>query len=261
LALVLVMQWMAGLSDRQAAEAVRSRIDWKYALGLALTDEGFDYSVLRELRGRLIVGGKEEQVLNELLRQAQARGWVKARGKQRTDSTHVLAAVRQMNRLEVVGETLRQCLNGLAMVVPEWLVQQVDGSWIERYSERVEQSHLSKDKAEPAAWVLQVGRDGHQLLASVATGGKWLRQIPAVAVRRQVWVQPYDLDAAGVHWREVQERPPQQQLINSPYDVEARNRTKRETNWTGYTVHLSETCEDSGVNLNACGHNTGDNRR
>lgn len=251
LALVTVMQFMERLSDRQAAAAVRSRIDWKYALGLALTDEGFDYSVLSEFRGRLIAGGKVEHLLDELLRQAQARGWVKARGKQRTDSTHVLAAVRQMNRLELVGETLRHCLNVLATVVPAWLVQQVDDRWFERYSERVEQSRLSKDKAEQAAWVQQVGQDGHQLLASLDTpaAGDWLRQIPAVEVLRQVWVQQYYLDEVGVHWREAQNLPPHQQMINSPYDVEARNRTKRETNWTGYAVHVSETCEDSGVNL------------
>jgi transposase len=251
LAMVTVMQFMEGLSDQQAAEAVRSRIDWKYALGLELTDEGFERSVLSEFRGRLIAGGKVEHLLDELLRQAQARGWLKARGQQRTDSTHVLAAVRHLNRLEVVGETLRHSLNVLATVVPQWLVQQVDESWFERYSERIEQSRIAKSNAQQQAWVMQVGSDGHQLLAAIeaAEQQEWLRQIPAVEQLRQVWVQQYYLDATGVHWREAKDLPPNSQLIQSPYDPEARNRTKRQTNWTGYTVHLSETCEDGGVNL------------
>ena len=111
LALVCVMQFMAGLSDRAAAEAVVSRLDWKYALSLELTDNGFDFSVSREFRSRLIAGGAERRLLDQLLEKCRERGLVKARGKQRTDSTHVLAAIRTLNRLELVGETLRAALN------------------------------------------------------------------------------------------------------------------------------------------------------
>ena len=67
LALVTVMQFSEGLSDRQAAEAVRARIDWKYALGLELTDPGFNFSVLSEFRTRLVEGGKERLLLEKLL--------------------------------------------------------------------------------------------------------------------------------------------------------------------------------------------------
>jgi len=89
LALTCVMQFMEDLSDRQAADAVRSLIDWKYALSLELTDPGFDFSVLCEFRARLIAGGAEQLLLDNLLEQCQNRGWLKARGKQRTDSTQV----------------------------------------------------------------------------------------------------------------------------------------------------------------------------
>jgi transposase len=95
LALVIVMQYMEGLSDRQAAEAVRERIDWKYALSLELTDPGFDFSVLSEFRARLLTGGAEALLLHALLELCKSRGWLKARGRQRTDSTHVLAAIRE----------------------------------------------------------------------------------------------------------------------------------------------------------------------
>ena len=111
LALVTVIQFAEGLSDRQAAEAVRSRIDIKYALALELTDAGFDYSLLSQFRGRLLENGREAQLLDSLLQRLSQKGLVKAGGQQRTDSTHVLAAIRQVNRLECVGETIRQVLN------------------------------------------------------------------------------------------------------------------------------------------------------
>jgi transposase len=107
LALVTVFQFMEDLSDRQAAHAARTRIDWKYALRLELADPGFDFSVLSEFHTRLLTGQAEQRLLTRLLEVAMAHGWVRARGRQRTDSTHILAAVRTLNRLELVGETLR----------------------------------------------------------------------------------------------------------------------------------------------------------
>jgi transposase len=111
LALATVLQYLEGLSDRQAADAVRGRIDWKYALRLPLSDPGFDHTVLSEFRSRLIEGKAEQQMLDTLLDRLRDLGLIKLRGHQRTDSTHVLAAVRGLNRLERVGETLRTALN------------------------------------------------------------------------------------------------------------------------------------------------------
>src|SRR5919109_3939010 len=121
LALTTVMQFAEGLSDRQAADAVRSRIDWKYALSLELTDPGFDHSVLSEFRTRLVTGQAEQLLIETLLTQVRERGLLKVRGRQRTDSMHVLAAIRVLNRLELVGETLRHALNRLAVIAPDWL--------------------------------------------------------------------------------------------------------------------------------------------
>jgi len=98
LALVTVLQFVENLSDRQAAEAVRGRIDWKYALGLELTDSGFDASVLCKFRARLLAGREEGHMLEALLEACKEKGLLKARGRVRTDSTHVLAAVRALNR-------------------------------------------------------------------------------------------------------------------------------------------------------------------
>src|SRR5262249_24963573 len=151
LALVSVMQFMENLSDRQAAHAVRAGIDWKYALGLELSEEGFHYSVLCEFRARLVHGGMERLLMDRLLRRCQELGWVKAGGRQRTDSTYILGAVKVLNQLELVGETLRHTLNVLATVAPEWLTLQVQPDWFERYVERVEDYRLPKDKAEREA--------------------------------------------------------------------------------------------------------------
>ncbi len=121
LALICVMQFSENLSDRQAADAVRGRIDWKYALSLELTDSGFNFSVLSEFRTRLLDGGMEQELLDTMLTVFQEHGLLKQRGRQRTDSSHVLAAIRGLNRLESVGETLRATLNSLASATPEWL--------------------------------------------------------------------------------------------------------------------------------------------
>jgi transposase len=136
LALVTLMQYAEGLTDRQAADAVRTRIDWKYVLSLELTDSGFDFSVLSEFRSRLLDQGAERRLFDRLIEQFRERGWIKARGKQRTDSTHVLAAVRTLRRLECVGETMRHALNVLSEVAPEWLLEHMDPAWGERYEKR-----------------------------------------------------------------------------------------------------------------------------
>src|SRR3954469_394535 len=166
LALVTVLQFAEGLADRQAADAVRGRIDWKYALGLELTDPGFDFSVLCEFRSRLIAGRLEEGLLDAMLAQLRERGLLKARGRQRTDSTHVLAAVRTVNRLELVGETLRAALNALATVAPDWLVQHADAEWPDRYGRPFEEWRLPKGEGPRKVLGEQIGRGGHRLLGA-----------------------------------------------------------------------------------------------
>jgi transposase len=118
-ALATILHFAEGLSDRQAAHAVRRRIDWKYVLRLELTDPGFDAPVLSELRGRLIAGAVAYLLFDTLLTWCRERQLLQRRGRQRTDSTHILAAVRALNRFEVGGETMRHALNTLAAVAGE----------------------------------------------------------------------------------------------------------------------------------------------
>jgi transposase len=164
LALVTILQFRENLSDRQAAEAVRGRIDWKYLLSLELTDAGFDFSVLSEFRGRLLEGGQEVILLAKLLECCQAQGLIKARGKQRTDATRVLAAIRALTRLELVGETMRAALNELATVVPDWLAGVAPEEWYQRYTRRIEDDRLPQSNEKRTAYAQTVGEDGFLLL-------------------------------------------------------------------------------------------------
>ncbi len=125
LALVTVLQRVEDLADRQAAEAVRTRIDWQYLLGLPLDDPGFDHTVLAEFRGRVADAGREQVALDALLARLAADGLVKAGGEQRTDSTHVVAAVAALTRLELAGEAVRAALEALTAAHPAWVAQRI----------------------------------------------------------------------------------------------------------------------------------------
>ncbi len=235
LALVSVLQYAEGHTDRQAADQVRARMDWKFLLGLELDDPGFDFSVLSDFRTRLIEHGLEERVLDLVLERMCDLGLLRSGGRQRTDSTHVLAAVRTLNRMEFVGETLRAAVEALAAAAPAWLSPLVTAEWVKRYGARIE----------------QVGRDGFTVLEAVYAPGApiWLREVPAVQVLRRAWVEQYHRDGEGVRWREGKDLPPGRRRMSSPYDTDARYGTKRGSGWCGYKTHLSETCEPDAPHL------------
>ena len=267
LALVTLMQFREGLSDRQAADAVRGRIDWKYLLALDLADAGFDFSVLCEFRGRLLQHAATERLLARLLDAAREGGLLKARGRQRTDSTHVLAAVRTLNRLELVGETLRAALNAIAVAAPDWLRGIARPDWHDRYDRRVEDMRLPDTPPKREAYAAQVGTDGFVLLDALdrADAPADAAGLPEVAVLRRVWARHFERDKADadsgsageqtgepvgsrVRMRPMQGRGPGDR-VESPYETEARFRSKRAMHWTGYMVHLTETCDDDRPRL------------
>ena len=223
LALVTILQYIEGLTDRQASDGVRSRIDWKYLLCLELTNKGFDHTVLSEFRTRLVTDQAQSLVFDKLLVFCQQQGWLQARRRQRTDSTHVLAVIRAVTRLECVGETLRATLNALAVVAPAWLQAQSQPEWVERYSERLEDYHLPVAQAAREQQAQIYGEDGKQLLDAIFDGSSpdWLRQVPAVETLRRVWVQQYYVCSNKIHWRTEQGIPPATLMISSPYDLDA----------------------------------------
>src|SRR5262245_57589024 len=194
LALVTIMQFRENLADRQAAEAVRARIDWKYLLGLALMDPGFAFSVLSEFRDRLRAGSAAERLLEKLLECCRTRGRLKARGQQRTDLPHVLAAIRVLNRLELVAETLRAALNELATVAPTWLQGVAPLEWYERYGKRIEDTRLPKGQAKRDAYGQLVGEDGFALLDALEAPAApaHLRDLPMITALRRTWQRHYE---------------------------------------------------------------------
>ena len=247
LAWVTVMQYAENLTDRQAADAVRARIDWKYVLGLDLKDAGFHYSVLSEFRQRLLTDEAVHQLFETMLLRLKESGMLKKHQRQRTDATHVLACVRRLNRLEIVGETLHAALNALAVAVPDWLKQQVPVEWFEIYGKHFEEYRLPHDKKDRETVAEVIGTDGMYLLHCTydESSPSWLRDIPAVEILRQIWVQQFYQDEAdNVKWRKNGQSAPSSIMIASPYDTDTRYSTKRGETWVGYKVHVTETCAD-----------------
>ena len=255
LALVTVLQREENLADRQAAEAVRTRIDWQYLLGLALDDPGFDHTVLAEFRAKVAEAGLEQAALDALLARLAADGLVKAGGKQRTDSTHVIAAVAALNRLELAGESVRAALEALAAAHPDWVAQRICvADFARRYGTPMTSWRPPASQAKRDELAIAYARDGYALLEAVydPSAPAWLRELPAVDVLRRVLVQNYTRTiTAG---REVIKRrekepegdglPPGHARIASPYDTDARWGVKREEFWLGYKLHITETCDD-----------------
>ena len=256
-----VLQFSENLTDRQAAGAVRDRITWKYALGLELEDPGFDASVLSEFRSRLVAGDLTCLALDALLERLAGLGLVKPSSRQRTDSTHVLGAIRELNRLELAGESLRAALEALAAAAPGWLAGVIGPSWQQVYGARIDDLHLPESKAGRQDLMIRYGADGYYLLEQVHGPGApaWLRELPAVQALRRIWIQQFYREITDGR-QEVRRReklpegdglPPGRDLLISPYDLDARYGIKRETGWGGYKVHFTETCDDPGKRAGA----------
>ena len=163
-----VLQRAENLPDRQAAEAARTRIDWQYLLGLPLDDPGFDPTVLSEFRTRVADAGLEQVVLDALLERLVSAGLVKAGGKQRTDSTHVIAAVAALNRLELAGESVRAALEALAAACPDWLEQRVCvPDFARRYGTPMTSWRPPASQARRDELAIAYARDGYALLEAV----------------------------------------------------------------------------------------------
>jgi transposase len=256
LALITTLQRVENLTDRQAAEAVRADLSWKYALGLALDDPGFDASVLCEFRSRVIAHGLEERVLDLLLTALIDKGLLAAGGKQRTDSTHVISAVRDLNRLELAGECVRAALEAISAAAPDWVTRVLEvPRWAERYRARVDSWRLPASEIKRKELASAYGADGYALVEAVYApfSPAWLRKLPAVQALRVMLVQNYTrtTDRQGrevaVRRRPLEEGgeglPPGRWRLTSPYDVDARWAAKGDDLfWNGYKVHISETC-------------------
>jgi transposase len=181
----------------------------------------------------------------------RARSGQSARVRSRTDATHVLAAIRTLNRLACLGETLAHTLQQLLWDAPEWATASIPADWWERYAARFDAFRLPSTAPKRAALAEALGHDGRQLLTWVQapTTPTQVQTHPAVALLRHVWIQQFSADARAPRLRSVDDLPPAALLIGSPDDPDARLSTKRDTTWNGYKVHLTETCDAHTPNL------------
>ncbi|MGH3802961.1 MAG: IS1182 family transposase [Pseudonocardiaceae bacterium] len=258
LALVTVFQMAENLTDRQAAEAVRDRLSWAYALGLGLEDTGFDFTVLSQFRTRVVEHALEEKVLDLLLARLKEQGLVRAGGKQRTDSTHIVSAVRDLNRLELAGESVRAAVEALTVAAPHWVAGVLDvPGWSRRYDTRIDTWRMPSSATKRDQLALTYARDGFALLSTVYDphSEPWLRELPAVQILRTVLLQNYTRTTTRGGHEVVARRakakeggdglPPGHLRIASPYDIDTRWSAKRDTFWNGFKLHVSESCTDA----------------
>ena len=243
LAFVTAFQFMENLSDRQAADALRLRLDWKYALHLPLDYAGFNFSVLSEFRSRVIKHQAEARVFESVLKQLQALGLIKRRGRQRTDSLAVLTKVRHLSRLERVVETLRLALRALLEEDPEWTRATVPPTWEELYGARCVAERLKED--ERAKLEAAVGQDGQWLLERLQaeTTPAALRALPEVQVLATVWEQQFEVVEGEVVFQEAGPYDGKTR-IQTPHDPEARYGKKGSQAWIGDKLQLTETDDE-----------------
>ncbi len=248
LAFVTVFQFMEKLPDRQAAEALRMRIDWKYALHLPLTYAGFDYSVLSEFRGRLLAHAAEGRVFDHLVSEFRAWGLITKRGRQRTDSIAMLTKVRRLSRLELVVETLRVAVGAMLKADRAWSEHILPPSWEAQYGERfVMQRHR---REEWATYDQRVGLDGQWLLERLVAGEvpAVIQALPEVQVLKTVWLQQFQDTGAKVVYQAGTTYDGYAQ-IQTPHDPDARYSKKRVQEWVGGKVQVTETDDEDQPHL------------
>ena len=207
--------------------------------------------MLSEFRDRLVCDERARRLLDAILVAARQAGFLRAGGRARTDSTHVLANVRDVNRLELVGETVRVALEVVAEVAPGWIGSRIQPGWEQRYTRRIESSRLPVGAPARTAWGAQTATDGAFLLSEIDADpdAAWIGNLPPVKGLRAIWDQQCVPDGAG-RWQLREVRILEGAVhIDTPHDVEARWSTKRSTEWTGYKVHLTETCDADAPRL------------
>jgi transposase len=179
----------------------------------------------------------------------KARGWIKGRGTQRTDATHVLAAMRTLHRVACVLAAMPWALHQRSAAAPAWVQQQRPLEWSPCDGLRSNPARLPKDASTRAALARQIGADGSQLSAQVQTAdpSRGWRELPALEALRQIWLQQDDRwtvpGLEALCWRTGDEPLPAAVRLASPYDLEACDRSTRETHRVGDKVHLTDTCD------------------
>ena len=245
LCFVLILQYMEKLPDRSAAEMARMRMDWKYALRQELDWQGFDYSSLCNFRKRLHAHGKEYLIFEQVLTYLRESGYIKSK-RQRTDATHVLAAVERLSRLELVWETLRLALGALINADAKWVIAQLPPAFVSFYSQKHADYRLSKAQAEQA--MRDAGQDGFWLLSKIERQDEAAWQALAeIELLRQVLEQQFergDDEDGGTSVEAKADSEVSSDVVTSPHEPSVRfSRKGKDTAWRGYKLQVTETVD------------------
>lgn len=242
LSFVTIFQYLEDIPERVAALWVKTRLDWKYALHLPLDDGGFHYADLCNFRKRLLAHGKESLIFEEVLQKIESLGFLKKRGYQRPDSTHVLAVVRQLSRLENLSEGLRMALKAVEQADMAFYEAKLPALYRAHWSKPLSDYQMTEDERKAA--LVRVGQDIHWLLGFLKTNRESFLRFPELEVLQALFSQHFTLQAQAVALKK--EAAPGKEKIQSPHDLEARYATKRGKGWTGYKVHITETANEKG---------------
>jgi transposase len=200
-ALVTILQFVEGLPDRRAVEAMRTRIDWKYALHLPLAYRGLEPSTLCRFRRRLLTDRVAQQVFQQVIDGLAQTGLLKDTAEQDSRISKVLSAVCTINCLEQLVEAMQATLEALAAVDPKWLLGHTLPHWYERYNQMLIMRALPKSSAEQILLAQTIGKDAHHLLEALMASGRELAQLPEVKALQQVWHQQFRQNQSEIEWR------------------------------------------------------------
>lgn len=242
LSLVTIFQYLEDIPDRIAASFVKTRLDWKYALHLPLDDSGFHYSDLCNFRKRLLSHGKESLIFEQLLENIRALGFLNKRKYQRSDSTHVLAKVCHLSRLENLSEGLRLALKAIEKADAAFYQVKLPAPYREQWDTRIYDYTMTDEERKQA--LERAGQDIRWLLAFLKTNRASFLRLPELEVLQTLFQQNFTIHAQAVHLRKQCANG--KEKIQTPHDPEARYSTKRGKSWTGYKMHVTETANDKG---------------
>jgi IS5 family transposase len=237
-ATVMVLQALEGLSDRDAARALRDRISWKVAAGLALDDPGFDYSVLTYWRTRLRRSDRPERIFEAVREVVAATGVVAGRTRRAVDSTLLDDAVATQDTVTQLISAIRR----VRRLVPAAAAVEVAGH---DYDGAAKPAIAWDDPVAKQALITGLVNDALALIAAldgVALGGEQADAVGLLALIAGQDVEPGDEEGT---WRIAQRVTPDR--VISVVDPEARHMHKSRSEYRdGYKAHVAVE-PDTGI--------------
>ncbi len=238
---VTILQMMERLPDRQAIMACQYDARWRLALGISEDWAGIDPSTLVYFRRRLAKHRLAKVALESGLAAMRSGGYLRQHGAVRIDSTHVLAHVAHMSRLECVRETLRLTLDFLVAFGGSAAWE----PWFSRYVARNPQELRNASVERLRSTLDQAGRDARDVLAKAQTLGETVVRSEPVAMLQRVFDEQFKITEDGA----PQERPAALSgAVHNPHDPDAEWSTRgalRKAGWVGYKLQICETAPES----------------